>query len=103
MNQSRKIGEICEVHKIGYVSNCPSCLFEENMKGMDLDDKIKDWERQLNQAEEYGLWFDSNTVSEMLKQLKKTIAELKLSDGLLEEKERTIGNLLELLENKGEI
>lgn len=41
---------------------------------MDLNDKINDWKRQIEQAEEYGMFFDVDTVKDIvttLEQLKE--------------------------------
>ncbi|NMH67275.1 hypothetical protein HF072_00455 [Bacillus sp. RO3] len=37
---------------------------------MDIKDKLEDWKRQLEQAEEYGMYFDRNTVKEMIETIK---------------------------------
>lgn len=47
---------------------------------MNLQDKINDWNKQLEQAQEYGLYFDWQTVKEMIdtiKEQKKEIENMK--------------------------
>jgi hypothetical protein len=54
---------------------------------MDLQDKLDDWNRQLEQAQQYGLFFDCETVKGMIetikeqqKQIERYKAELRVID-----------------------
>lgn len=44
---------------------------------MDKNEQIQEWKRQLEQASEYGLFFDKATVREMVEMLENQQKEIK--------------------------
>ena len=44
---------------------------------MNIKDKLDEWKRQLEQASQYGLFFDKQTVSEMVELIEKQQEEIE--------------------------
>jgi hypothetical protein len=53
---------------------------------LDINDKISDWKKQLEQANEYGLFFDKEIAQEMLEIIEQQQVEI---DKLVFEREGT--------------
>jgi uncharacterized coiled-coil protein SlyX len=45
---------------------------------LDINDRIAEWNRQLEQASEYGLFFDKNTVREMIQTIVEQQKEIEV-------------------------
>jgi uncharacterized coiled-coil protein SlyX len=45
---------------------------------LDINDRIAEWNRQLEQASEYGLIFDKNTVREMIQTIVEQQKEIEV-------------------------